>query len=331
MSTDANGQPANPQAAKPQAAAKSGWLNAAKPFLAPLLITCILIAGNLKYNLLEGHWGTAAAIATAISAELVLSLFASGRWPHIASAYITGISVGILLRTPLLWPYILCTLLSISSKYALRINGRHLWNPSNLGVSIMLFLAPKAVAPLSQQWGNAIWVPLIILGLGSLILFTLGRLHITLTYIAAFVVLTFVRMGVTHGNWEVVPNILNGALAFVSTSMSDGYLAAAVSGPFAEWVSQVALLTAPSYLLFMIFMITDPKTTTRGWRRQCAAAVLVAVAETILRLNREIHAPYYALFIVAPITNLLEITWDWSHPRPPKPPPSAAPSEVPSR
>jgi Na+-transporting NADH:ubiquinone oxidoreductase subunit NqrB len=306
MSTDANGRPA----ANPQAAKKGAWLNTAKPFLAPLLITCILIAGNLKYNLLEGHWGTAAAIATAILAELVFSLFASGRWPHIASAYITGISVGILLRAPLLWPYIICTLLSISSKYALRVRGRHLWNPSNLGVSVMLFLVPNAVAPLSQQWGNAIWVPLIILGLGSMILFMLGRLHITLTYIAAFVVLSFVRIGIAHRDWGVVPEILSGG-----------------TGLFSEWVSQVALLTAPSYLLFMIFMITDPKTTTRGWVRQCIVAVLVAVVETILRLNREIHAPYYALFIVAPVTNLLEIAWDWTHPRPANPiTPVAAPA-----
>jgi hypothetical protein len=43
--------------------------------------------------------------------------------------------------------------------------------------------------------------------------------------------------------------------------------------------------------------------------------VLVAVAETILRLAREIHAPYYALFIVAPVTNLFEIWWEARHPR----------------
>ena len=30
-----------------------------------------------------------------------------GRWPHPASAYISGISVGILVRSPFLWPYAL--------------------------------------------------------------------------------------------------------------------------------------------------------------------------------------------------------------------------------
>jgi hypothetical protein len=43
--------------------------------------------------------------------------------------------------------------------------------------------------------------------------------------------------------------------------------------------------------------------------------VVVAVVETILRLRREIHAPYYALFIVFPIANLLEIWWEARHPK----------------
>jgi Na+-translocating ferredoxin:NAD+ oxidoreductase RnfD subunit len=278
MSTEVNGLPA----VKPQPVAapkKGGRFGKFKPFLAPILITCILAAGNLEYGMLEGHWGTAAAIVAAILSEIAFSLFVSGRWPHIASAYITGISVGILVRTPLLWPYIMCSLLSISSKYALRLKGRHLFNPSNLGVSVLLFLVPTAVAPLSQQWGNDTPVLLIIGTLGCLILYSLGRLHITLTYIAAFVVLSFVRSGLTGR----------------------------------VWASEIALLTAPAYQLFMFFMITDPKTTTRTRPRQCAVAVLVATVETLLRLAEEIHAPYYALFITAPATNLLELWWDARH------------------
>jgi len=261
--------------------AKRGWSAQVKPYLAPFLITCILIAGNIQYGMLEGNIGTAIAIVTCVLMELVLSLFATGRWPHLASCYITGLSVGILVRSPLLLPYILCSMLSISSKYALRIKGRHLWNPSNLGVSVMLFLAPGIIAPLSQQWGNEIYALLIIMCLGSLILYTLGRVHITLTYIAAFIVLSFLRSLVTD----------------------------------TLWITEIALLTAPAYQLFMFFMITDPKTTTRTKTRQCAVAVLVAIVETVLRLTREIHAPYYALFIVAPVTNLAEIWWDGRHAR----------------
>jgi Na+-translocating ferredoxin:NAD+ oxidoreductase RnfD subunit len=261
---------------------KGGWFAGFKPFLAPLLITAILAIGNYQYSILEGHAGTALlngtalAIFTSILLEVILGKLVTGRWPHLASCYITGISVGILLRSTQPWPYALCSTLAITSKYALRVRGRHIWNPSNLGVSLLLLLLPEAVAPLSQQWGNALWVPVIILALGSLILYSLGRLHITLTYVAAFGVLSVLRSQLTGRTLQ----------------------------------TELGVLTAPSILLFIFFMITDPKTTTRTKSRQCAVAILVAIVETIMRLYRVIHAPYYALFLVAPVTNLVELWWD---------------------
>ncbi|HZZ77763.1 MAG TPA: hypothetical protein VFE62_04555 [Gemmataceae bacterium] len=242
-------------------------------FLAPILITCILAIGDFRYKILESYWLTVASILSAIALEIVLGRWVTGRWPHLASAYITGISVGILMRSTFLWPFVMCSLLSISSKYALRVGGRHLWNPSNLGMSVLLFLAPDSVASLAQQWGNDLWPLLVIWVLGSIILYRLGRLHITLTYVAAYLLLSVFR-----SMWS-------------ETTV----------------ISEIAPITGPMYQLYIFFMITDPATTTRTWPRQCAVAVLVAIVETILRLNRVIYAPYYALFIVAPVTNLLEI------------------------
>jgi Na+-translocating ferredoxin:NAD+ oxidoreductase RnfD subunit len=256
---------------------KGGRFAQIKPFLAPLLITCILLVGDLTYSILPSYKFTALAILSSIFLEIVLRRVATGQWPrwlHLASCYITGISVGILVQAYVAWPFILCSMLSISSKYALRIKGRHLWNPSNLGVSILLFL--EVIAPLSQQWGNEMWPLLIIMCLGSIILYTLGRLHITVTYAAAFVVLSIIRSSLTG-------DVL---------------------------IAEIAIITQPAYQLFMFFMITDPATTTRTKGRRCAVAILIAIVETVLRLNREIHAPYYALFITAPVTNLLEMWWD---------------------
>ncbi len=62
------------------------------------------------------------------------------------------------------------------------------------------------------------------------------------------------------------------------------------------------------FQLYIFFMITDPKTTMHGWRRQVVVAVLVAAAETALRLGlRDVHSLYHALFVVGPLTNLYEI------------------------
>ncbi|WP_373650657.1 MULTISPECIES: hypothetical protein [unclassified Schlesneria] len=263
-------------------------------FQAPLLITCILAVGDAVFSILENHpappWLVAAsggaimeysptflAIATTIVCELVLGRFFWGKWPHLASAYISGISAGILIKSSLLWPFVLCSLISITSKYVLRIGNRHLWNPTNFGVTMMLFLAPAHVASLTVQAGNNGIAVLTIWILGGLIMYRLGRFHIPAAFIAAFVPLAFLRSYITGHPWQ----------------------------------AEIAPITSPMFQLYIFFMITDPKTTTRGWKSQTAVAILVAVMETFLRIAfRDVHSLYHALFIVGPVTNLVEIYLD---------------------
>jgi Na+-translocating ferredoxin:NAD+ oxidoreductase RnfD subunit len=242
-------------------------------FLAPVLITCILLFGQLVFGMLESWSRTLLAISAAIVMEIVLSRAITGKWPHLASAYISGISVGILIRSPFFWPYVLCAVLSIMSKYVLRWRGRHLWNPSNFGVSAMLFLYPAAVASLSIQWGNSLWPMAVVWCLGTIIIVRLKRFHICLTYVATFLALSWVRSQVTGKPWS----------------------------------ASVAPLTGPMYQLFVFFMITDPKTTVKTRWGQCVVAALVAVVEMLMRLGEVVDAPYYALFLVGPAANVIEI------------------------
>ena len=110
-------------------------------FVAPIFITVILLVGHLTAGILESPVKTLSAIASAMIVEIVLHYLHNRKFPFLASAYITGISVGILVRSPALWPYIVCSAIAITSKYAIRINGKHLWNPSNFAIAMMLFLA----------------------------------------------------------------------------------------------------------------------------------------------------------------------------------------------
>ncbi len=242
---------------------------------APIFITCILLAGHVSFGILESYEKILLAIGAAIAAEIGLYRLVRGAWPHIASSYITGNSVGILVRAPALWPFALGSLISITSKYVLRWRDRHLWNPSNFGVCAMFFLAPYAVAPLSVQWGNAIWPNVVIWVLGLTILWRVKRIHITVTYVAAFFVLAFVRSRITG----------------------------------APFLAEVAPITGPMYQLFAFFMITDPKTTVSTTAGRCGVAVLVAVVEALLRLGEVIYAPFYALFLVGPPALAIDIWW----------------------
>src|SRR6267142_5282398 len=93
-------------------------------YVAPLFITCILLVGHLSYGILESYRMTVLAIVAALITELMLGRIFFGKWLNLASAYITGISVGILVRSPAYWPYALCSVISIMSKYVLRVKGR---------------------------------------------------------------------------------------------------------------------------------------------------------------------------------------------------------------
>jgi Na+-translocating ferredoxin:NAD+ oxidoreductase RnfD subunit len=242
-------------------------------FLAPALITGILLTGQLSFGMLESWSRTICAIGVSVLCEMLIGRWIVGKFPHLASAYITGISVGILIRSPFFWPYPMCAAISILSKYVLRWRGRHLWNPSNFGVSAMLFHYPEAVASLSVQWGNNLWPMLVIWMLGSVIIYRVKRFHISLTYVLSFFVFAVVRSAITG-----TPVLAN-----------------------------IAPITGPMYQLFVFFMITDPKTTVRTKQGQCLVAFLIALVEMLLRLLQIVHAPYFALFLVGPVANVVSI------------------------
>jgi hypothetical protein len=244
-------------------------------YLPPVFITLILLVANWQYGVLEdsSYAKTGLAILTCILCEAVLGYLIVGKVPPLASSYISGISVGILVRSPFFWPYALCAAISIVSKYALRLRGRHLWNPSNFGMSAILLLCPLAVASLSQHWGNNLGAVIVIWCLGLIITWRVKRFHISVTYALSFVFFATIRHWIT------------------------GH----------EWLTEVAPITGPMYQLFTFFMVTDPKTTVKSRRGQYLVVFLVAAAECVLRLCRVVHAPYFALFLVGPAANFVEI------------------------
>jgi Na+-transporting NADH:ubiquinone oxidoreductase subunit NqrB len=232
----------------------------------PLLITLILVGAHWSAGVLRSYHAIALAIGCSLAADLFV-----GRWllrerRPLASAYISGISIGILVRSPVLWPYAIGALLSILSKYVLRLGNRHLWNPSNFGICILLFFAPSAVAPLSVHWGNDLWPMLLIWAIGIIAVWRAGRAHITLAYLAAFLVFALIR------------------------SMITGH----------AYLAEIAPLTGPMYQLFALFMVTDPKTTVASRRGGIIVVTIVAAVEMVLRLREVVYAPFYALFLVGP-------------------------------
>jgi Na+-translocating ferredoxin:NAD+ oxidoreductase RnfD subunit len=247
------------------------WINVR--YLPPIFISLILIAGHFTYGILEDYKAILLSIGSAILTELILSRVMYGKWKNLSSAYISGISVGILTRSTFLWPFAVTAVISIMSKYVLRFKGTHIWNPSNFGISWMLFMAPFSMSGLSIQWGNNIWPMLVIWILGLAIVWKAKRLHITATYVISFIFFSLIRSQITGDSF----------------------------------FTEVSPLTGPMYQLFVFFMITDPPTTVKNRKGQILVAFLVAFVEFILRLNQFIYAPFYALFLVGPVAMIISL------------------------
>jgi Na+-translocating ferredoxin:NAD+ oxidoreductase RnfD subunit len=165
----------------------------------------------------------------------------------------------------------------------LQFRGRHLWNPSNFAISLLVVAAPASVAVLSQQWGNDLATNAVIWCFGLLIASRVRMLHVTLAYVACFVALAGVRSMITGG----------------------------------PLLAEIAPLTGPMYQLFVFFMITDPKTTVSSVRGRIMVAAAVALVEAGIRLAGDFHVgalaslypapPILALAIVGPLAKAIDL------------------------
>ncbi|MGI9077386.1 MAG: RnfABCDGE type electron transport complex subunit D, partial [Gemmatimonadaceae bacterium] len=224
-------------------------------------------------------------LGVCVVAELLLSRFLRGRVVNLTSAYVTGISLALLIkpRAGILWPFALGAVLAITSKYVLTYRNRHLWNPSNFAICLLLLIAPESVAVLSHQWGNELFTNAVIWCIGLLVASRSRVLHVTLTYVGCFVALALLR------TWIVAEPLAAG----------------------------IAPLTGPMYQLFVFFMVTDPRTTVRTARSRMLVVATVALVEALIRLAGDLNVgllaplylspPLYALTIVGPIAMWLDL------------------------
>jgi Na+-translocating ferredoxin:NAD+ oxidoreductase RnfD subunit len=217
-----------------------------------------------------------AAIVTCAILEIALT-FRSSRafvWP--ASAMLTGSGVALILRvvgTPPNQPwtidywYVFAAVagFSLLTKYLIKYRGTHVFNPSNIGLVVaFVVLGSSRVepldfwwAPLTNPWMIAAYSVILVGGL----LIT-RRLHL-LALAAAF--------------WTTLAIGL-GLLAALGHCMVANWAFAPVCG--ADFWRVV--VTSPEVLIFLFFMITDPKTIPAGSVARIAFGILVAITSVLL-------------------------------------------------
>jgi hypothetical protein len=194
-------------------------------------------------------------------------------WP--ASALLTGNSVAFILRVPGTehgdwwstrgwWIFAGTAAVSLLSKYVIRLGGRHVFNPSNLGLVLcFLALGPERADPLDFWWGPM--SPALAVALAIIV-------------VGAFAVLSRLRLLVMALSFWLV------FVAAVSVVAATGHAITARwhLGPVGGLQLWTVLAFSPEILVFLFFMLTDPKTVPAGRRTRVAFAVAVALLAALL-------------------------------------------------
>jgi hypothetical protein len=216
-----------------------------------------------------------AAIVTCAIIEITLT-FRSSRafvWP--ASAMLTGSGVALILRigtapndhwaTEGWWVYAGIAGLSLLSKYVIKYRGSHIFNPSNLGLVVaFVLLGSTRVEPLDFWWApitNPAMLAAYVVIIGGGLLIT-RRLHLLALAATFWVALT----------------IGTGVLAASGHCITTDW----AFGPVCGVDFWRVIITSPEVLIFLFFMITDPKTVPAGRVARVAFGLLVAIVSTLL-------------------------------------------------
>ncbi len=198
-------------------------------------------------------------MAQAIGSALVASRF---DWK---SAFISGLSLALLLRANDIWPFVLAAFIAIGSKFAIRAHDRHIFNPANIGIVLMITLTDAAWTSTSE-WGSALWLAVLIACLGSLSCWRASRLDVPVVYLGVYGALVLGRA-----------LFLGDPVAIPMLRLSHGAL-----------------------ILFAFFMISDPKTTPEDPRLRAFFVAAAAAIAYVLQFHFFISdGIFFAPFLLA--------------------------------
>ena len=199
--------------------------------------------------------------------------------PNPLSAIVTGFSLCLLFRTNQLELVLLCAFLSIGSKFLIRKDNKHIFNPANFGIVAMLLISDSVwVSP--GQWGNFLFFTFLFFCFGLFVVVKAFRTDTAISFLGFYAAMLFLR---------------------------SYYLGDPVSIPLHK-------LQSGAILLFSFFMISDPMTIPNHRRGRIVHAFLVALGAYLWQFK--VYKPNGFLWILF-WASLLVPLWDyiWKAPK----------------
>src|SRR5262249_45618454 len=214
---------------------------------------------------------SAMAIGSALVTQLICSRLA-GSPVDLRSPLITGLSLSLLLRADALWLYAAAGAVAIASKFVLRIDGKHIFNPAGLAI-VALLLTSNGVWISPGQWGTDVWFAALLAFFAILVLSAARRADIALFFLASHPALLVAR-----AMW------LGDPLSIPLHQLQGG-----------------------SLLIFTFFMISDPRTSPDSAAGRFLFAFATALLAHYMAFFMQMRpALFVALIMLSPATILID-------------------------
>ncbi len=195
-------------------------------------------------------WQIFILLISALLAQFACTALTGAKKFDPKSPLISGLSLCLLLRAnhPLL--LMITAIVTIGSKFIFQCNGKHLFNPTNFGIVVMLALGADVwVSP--GQWGSKFYFAFLLACLGGMVIHRALRSDVSYAFLFFFSAILFGRAWWLGDPWTIpLKQLQSGAL-----------------------------------LLFTFFMISDPKTTPDSRAGRILFASLVAAGAAYVQFG----------------------------------------------
>ncbi|MFA6237045.1 MAG: hypothetical protein WC635_06925 [Bacteriovorax sp.] len=197
---------------------------------------------------------------------------ATGKIKFPVTGFVVGCALALLLESQNIWLYILASSVAIGSKTLIQTDGKHVFNPANIGIISALVLSGGKCTVNIAQWSGASWVLSIMFIMGFIVAFMAKRINVSLSYLISFFFFSSIYSYFTHLPLLFLP----GSLLGIST------------------------------ILFAFHMITDPATTPSDPKKQLLVGLFVAFFNILLYANNILYAQLLASLIVVSLNNFIQ-------------------------
>ncbi len=185
------------------------------------------------------------------------------------SAFITGIIIGSIAQfSSPVWIVVIASIIGVCSKFVIRLNGSHIFNPATLGLLVSLFIFSSG-----DEWWAAVSynVSGVVIPLSAILIlanYKSGKLGVSLPFLLVMGILSY-----STGFIPISSPTLSGILNFI--------------------------YGMPFYFGFI--MVSEPRTSPYGFKQQAVFGILVAILTFVFSF----YNLKFALFIVLLTGNLV--------------------------